>query len=400
VTYRELRTEQDVGVLVKELVNSQRSRPVVVVSTKNGELEPLIDVQRIVEEASAVADIVVIPTGRLTYLMGDLMRPNTHVYGGAGRTYPPGDQWQHDLRNAPLRLARSLYDSDRATGQLIDDAFKSAPRSLPRTPMLLSQSVAPPGLPRSNVVRFPHLGAASGAGVHEIPSEAAEAIADRVPEGDRPQTLVEAITVLGRSRTKIIALEAQLQAATISISVQSGQLADARASEVTTRTRFNEHLRAARSAGSKTEPGEDTSFLKLVDLFPEVEDAVRHSVCLAWVSRVPASEKPSAPLPVYQVGARFAASLHKLDQAQTMKAFRCAVDVLTGKVKAMPSRRAHILRNGDGVGSPAVTRLDDAICWRVNVETGAASARRLHYWKLPNGRIELSRVVVHDDMLP
>ena len=49
---------------------------------------------------------------------------------------------------------------------------------------------------------------------------------------------------------------------------------------------------------------------------------------------------------------------------------------------------------------PAPRPLDDAVCWRVNVEAAAASARRLHYCKLPSGQMELSRFVVHDDMAP
>ena len=42
-------------------------------------------------------------------------------------------------------------------------------------------------------------------------------------------------------------------------------------------------------------------------------------------------------------------------------------------------------------------REDGASAWRSYVEQKAASARRLHYWTLPGGAIELARVVLHDD---
>lgn len=29
-----------------------------------------------------------------------------------------------------------------------------------------------------------------------------------------------------------------------------------------------------------------------------------------------------------------------------------------------------------------------------------AGARRLHFWRLPDGTVELSRVVIHDDTRP
>jgi hypothetical protein len=28
---------------------------------------------------------------------------------------------------------------------------------------------------------------------------------------------------------------------------------------------------------------------------------------------------------------------------------------------------------------------------------GTAAARRLHYWRLPGGRVELAKIVYHDD---
>jgi hypothetical protein len=43
---------------------------------------------------------------------------------------------------------------------------------------------------------------------------------------------------------------------------------------------------------------------------------------------------------------------------------------------------------------------DGARCQRAYIEQKTPQARRLHYWALRGGGIELSRVVTHDDVEP
>jgi hypothetical protein len=66
----------------------------------------------------------------------------------------------------------------------------------------------------------------------------------------------------------------------------------------------------------------------------------------------------------------------------------------------MPSREVHQLRSGLGGDDPPRTREDGATCWRANLQTNTPAARRIHYWTLATGRVELSRVVTHDDFEP
>jgi hypothetical protein len=42
-------------------------------------------------------------------------------------------------------------------------------------------------------------------------------------------------------------------------------------------------------------------------------------------------------------------------------------------------------------------RNDGAIAWRASLQVNTPSARRIHYWVLPSGQIELARVAAHDD---
>ena len=37
------------------------------------------------------------------------------------------------------------------------------------------------------------------------------------------------------------------------------------------------------------------------------------------------------------------------------------------------------------------------MAWRVSLQVGAPSARRLHYWQLQDGSVELAKVCVHND---
>lgn len=127
-------------------------------------------------------------------------------------------------------------------------------------------------------------------------------------------------------------------------------------------------------------------------------DWVRWEVELAWVQHVPATERARKPLPDFAVGADFAQSLLELPAATINKSLRAVLDVLSGDQDRLARREVHPLRTGNGSSAPQRTRDDGATCWRGYVEANTASARRLHYWKLPDQRVELSRVVQHEDM--
>ena len=128
---------------------------------------------------------------------------------------------------------------------------------------------------------------------------------------------------------------------------------------------------------------------------------VRHEMYLAWVDRVDAADRAAWPLRDFVVGSEFAASLRSLDTGQFEKALRAAVDAVTGRIRHLPAREAHPLRTGDGAGDPDTVRASDgAKCWRAYIEQKTPAARRIHYWALPGGGVELSRIVTHDDVEP
>ncbi|WP_375388359.1 hypothetical protein [uncultured Amnibacterium sp.] len=135
--------------------------------------------------------------------------------------------------------------------------------------------------------------------------------------------------------------------------------------------------------------------------FLDAESWLRFELHLTWIDRVEPQEREQYALPVdYVFGAEFASSLEMLDDDRLEKALRACVDVLTGRAATMPARAVHALRTSESGGAPDVVRADGARCMRCAIENDTASARRLHFWKRRDGVVELSRVVVHDDMTP
>ncbi|OUM41049.1 hypothetical protein B8W73_11880 [Arthrobacter agilis] len=135
--------------------------------------------------------------------------------------------------------------------------------------------------------------------------------------------------------------------------------------------------------------------------FLTANEQVQHDLYLAWVERVPATEKEAHPLGEYRFGDEFAASLNLLPVDKKQKALKAVVDLLSALPGALRARDAHVLRTSPAGDAPPVTRAGGSeTCWRLSVELGVEAARRLHYWKCSDGVIELSRVVVHEDFKP
>ncbi|HHU40177.1 MAG TPA: hypothetical protein GXZ45_12965 [Propionibacterium sp.] len=134
--------------------------------------------------------------------------------------------------------------------------------------------------------------------------------------------------------------------------------------------------------------------------FPDPAEQFRYEVDLEWARRIPAAEKPNLPRASYLLGADFLPSLAEVSDRDRAKAVEVVIEVITGRVYDMPGRRTHQMRTGAGGDDAYLSRADGATCWRVNLQHGTPQARRLHFWALPTGEIELSSVRIHDDMRP
>ncbi len=134
--------------------------------------------------------------------------------------------------------------------------------------------------------------------------------------------------------------------------------------------------------------------------FSDPEQQFRYEVEAAWVRRIPPGQKPDRPLRAYALGPNFLTSVTTIQGISRHKIVDVVVEVLTGIAIEMPAREIHPLWSAEVGGAGSRIRSDGATCMRVRLQAHTPSARRLHYWQLVDGMIELSRVVVHDDYEP
>ncbi|GER23603.1 hypothetical protein NCCP1664_20980 [Zafaria cholistanensis] len=158
-----------------------------------------------------------------------------------------------------------------------------------------------------------------------------------------------------------------------------------------TKQRNDAQERARKAVRSR--PAAERSAL---ELFGTVEEALRHEVHSAWVGRISPAEKADLPLASYRVGPKFVESYFAQPAEVRSKAAKALVDLLVGRAGYVNGREVHPLRTGLGGNNPQQAREDGALCFRMAVENNVPSARRVHFWKLPDGDIELHEVVLHD----
>jgi hypothetical protein len=138
---------------------------------------------------------------------------------------------------------------------------------------------------------------------------------------------------------------------------------------------------------------------QVADKFADPVDQLRWEISLAWALHILPDEKDTYPLPEYDVGPNFLASLEKLQGIPREKVLTVIVEVLVKRAKDSHGRTMHRLRSSSAGGSPTRKRDDGAVAMRVALQRGAPAARQLHFWRKQGGRIELDQVGVHDEGL-
>ena len=131
--------------------------------------------------------------------------------------------------------------------------------------------------------------------------------------------------------------------------------------------------------------------------FADPEQGFRYLVLTRWAVRTLPAEQRERALGEYAIGPRFLESLDTLEGIKREKVADVVFEIVTGLAPHLPSREVHRLRTGVGGDDPVRTRDDGAVAWRASLQVNTPSARRLHYWALRSGMIELARVATHDD---
>lgn len=241
---------------------------------------------------------------------------------------------------------------------------------------------------------------------------------DTAPGASARGALKSALETVARQKAELEALRAelkrahgsseaariaQLQAAVRELSDRRSA-ADARAEQAAQKIRdLQASLRQARRIAAADPAQRETpaSPAERRARFASADEWVRHEMYVLWVDRLDAATRAEHPWPApIALGDRFAASVEALPAAKVEKALRCAMEAVCGVIDTKPAREVHALRSGDGASAAPVVRGDGARCKRAYVEQKTPQALRLHYWVLPGGGVELSRVVAHDDVEP
>jgi len=131
------------------------------------------------------------------------------------------------------------------------------------------------------------------------------------------------------------------------------------------------------------------------------EEAFRYLVYAAWVKRFPLDDRKTYPLRDFQLSARFLGSVDALESFSVERVADVVMEVVSGRAPKVEGRDRHPLRIDAGGDSPAIVDPETgATCFRVALQRGAPSARRLHYWENTDGTYTLERVVLHEEFKP
>lgn len=198
---------------------------------------------------------------------------------------------------------------------------------------------------------------------------------------------------------RIAQLEIQLSARDIEVDTLQREVRDGQR-EVRKLAKGLEHERAARRRAVQKSNKTKAAPAKEIQGYADPVDQVRWDIRRTWVEQTRPEDKAAWPLPDgYAVGPEFCRTVDDLEGVSRDRVLLVALWVLTGRGVTDD----HPLRSSKAGGAPPVTRVVDGVEWicrRAPLQQSSSSARRLSYWRSPTGRIELSRVTVHDDLTP
>ncbi len=117
----------------------------------------------------------------------------------------------------------------------------------------------------------------------------------------------------------------------------------------------------------------------------------------AWTRMTTPSDRERFPWRVPVFGPDFLDSLRTVEGVALSKVIDVCAHAVSGRAAEISGLELHMLRESEAGGAAQQVRADGARAWRCNLQAGTAAARRLHYWQLPDGGIELAKIVYHDD---
>lgn len=130
--------------------------------------------------------------------------------------------------------------------------------------------------------------------------------------------------------------------------------------------------------------------------FTDLSEQLDLEIRVEWARRVDAAVKATHPLR-FRFNVGFLGSVRRvIDDSEPLRWKLPRVMMWIASGYGERTTRPHQFRISDAGGAPYLVRDDRATAYRVDLETNTAAARRLHYWRVPDGTEEFQRVCAHD----
>jgi hypothetical protein len=154
--------------------------------------------------------------------------------------------------------------------------------------------------------------------------------------------------------------------------------------------RLRGELRAERESSARRER-------ELEALDPAGDRRFLADVRLAWERQTTGDDRRRFPWREPVLGPAFLDSVASVQGVARERVAEVSAHVASGRAAEIPGLELHPLRVSEAGGASQLGRADGARAWRCSLQASSPAARRLHYWTLPGGGVELAKVVYHDD---
>jgi hypothetical protein len=121
-------------------------------------------------------------------------------------------------------------------------------------------------------------------------------------------------------------------------------------------------------------------------------------VSVALENATTESDRLTHPPVSYELGRSFLESVHHVQGLPRPKLVESVAWLISGRSELLAKLDVHELRTSQAADAPPLLRRDGAKAYRAALQQRTPSARRLHYWRRPDGALELSKVGLHNDL--
>jgi len=136
---------------------------------------------------------------------------------------------------------------------------------------------------------------------------------------------------------------------------------------------------------------------ELAQLAPDEEVRFRNEVYQAWQRLTTPADRERYPWREPVIGPELLDSLEQVHGVSRERVVEVCAEVVCRRAPDRAGLEVHPLRINEGGDSPQRVRADGARAYRASLQVHTPAARRLHYWELPDGGVELAKIVYHDD---